>query len=85
MQSKWFATSADDAAKWGETLYSNSNFEIVEIGVPQESLVQMYYVNNPDSIGAAYNVESGFINPQGWAEGSGCGLFSPFRSSYRWS
>lgn len=62
MESKWFATNVNDAAKWGKLFYPNGNYKMVEIQVPTSALNGMYFVEKLDNIGAAYNAERDFIN-----------------------
>jgi hypothetical protein len=62
MEEKWFATSHNDATKWGSKFYSNKNYKIIEIEVPTDSLDQMYHVEKLDGIGPAYCGGIDFLN-----------------------
>lgn len=54
MEEKWFATSADDAAKWANSFYPDGNYRMIEVHVDTNSLSQMYFSPKLDNIGPAY-------------------------------
>ena len=62
MEEKWFATSPEDAAKWGSKFYPDGNYKMIELTVPTNSLGQMYHIEKLDGIGPAYCGGIDFIN-----------------------
>ena len=62
MESKWFATTAEDATEWGKLFYPDGNYKMVEVQVPTSSLDDMFYMEKLDGIGPAYNAEPSVIN-----------------------
>ncbi len=62
MDTKWFATNAEDAAKWAKSFYKDGNYKMVEVTVPTSSLDDMYFAEKLDNIGPAYNAERDLIN-----------------------
>jgi len=53
LEGKWFAETADDAAKWGEALQGPGNYWIIELEVPAEMAEQLFRVDKLDNIGPA--------------------------------
>jgi RHS repeat-associated protein len=55
---KWFATTAANAAKWGEAMYRGEAFRIVEARVPRNVFEQMMHMTGRfDGIGPAVYAE----------------------------
>ncbi len=54
MEDKWFATTKDNAIRWGNTFYPDGNYAILEVEVDTNSLSNMYYRDFLDNIGPAY-------------------------------
>ncbi len=54
MYDKWFATSKENAEKWGSIFYPDGNYRMVQIEVSNSSLSQMHYNQHLDNIGPAY-------------------------------
>ena len=54
MEDKWFATTQENATKWGDIFYPDGNYRILEVEVDTNSLYKMYYVDYLDNIGSAY-------------------------------
>ena len=54
MEDKWFATTQENATKWGNIFYPDGNYRILEVEVDTNSLNKMYYVDYLDNIGPAY-------------------------------
>lgn len=54
MEEKWFATTPQDAKKWGDLFYPDNNYVIMEMKLPSNGLEQMYYSPHLDGIGPAY-------------------------------
>ncbi len=58
MEGKWFATTIQDAARWGKNLWKMSEqkrpYSIIEVRVRRSVLGQFYYKTRHDAIGPAY-------------------------------
>lgn len=54
MESKWFATTIENATKWANFFYPNGNYHMLEVEVETSCLEEMYYVEKLDNIGPAY-------------------------------
>lgn len=54
MESKWFATTKEDAIKWGNIFYKDTSYKILEVTVKSEELQKVYYLEKLDNIGPAY-------------------------------
>ena len=58
MEGKWFATTAEHAARWGKLLWKVSTekqpYSIVEVSVSRSILKRMFYHERLDMIGPAY-------------------------------
>ena len=59
MSGKWFATTLEDAERWGRVLYGmlgsrGEPFKIISIQLPAALIDQMYYDPMLDGIGPAY-------------------------------
>ncbi len=54
MEDKWFATTQENATKWGDIFYPDGNYRIIEVEVDTNSLNKMYHVDYLDNIGPAY-------------------------------
>jgi hypothetical protein len=53
LEGKWFAESADDAAKWGDALQGPGNYRIIEVEFSAEVAEQLFRVQRLDNIGPA--------------------------------
>jgi hypothetical protein len=53
LEGKWFAESADDAAKWGEALLGSGNYRVIEVELPAEMAEQFFRMQRLDNIGPA--------------------------------
>lgn len=63
METKWLATSFNDAQKWLNSMDFGSSPKIVEITVPKSALDNFYYPgNNLDNIGPAFNSNIDYLN-----------------------
>jgi len=62
MEKKWFATSFEDANKWGRIFYPERICKIIEIIVLQESLKYMFFLKFLDNIGPAYSADVELLN-----------------------
>ena len=62
MELKWFATSYDDAKKWGSIFYKNGDYIILEIIMLEKSLKYMFYAKSLDNIGPAYSADVELLN-----------------------
>lgn len=64
MDTKWFATSIENANTWGKKMDFGGQYRIIEITVPESAIHDMYYGGpNLDGIGPAYNAAPELINP----------------------
>ena len=50
MSQKWFATSIQNARKWGSLFYPDEIYEVIEITIPCKALNYMFYVEMLDNI-----------------------------------
>lgn len=63
METKWMATSMDDAQSSANSMEFGSNPKIVEITVPESALDNFYYPGpNLDNIGPAFSSEIDNLN-----------------------
>lgn len=53
MEGKWFAESADDAVKWGDTMNGPGNSTVVRTEVPTGQAERFFRVERLDGIGPA--------------------------------
>ncbi|MEC0333153.1 hypothetical protein P4H42_26640 [Paenibacillus macerans] len=60
MEGKWFATSLNDAKKWGAAMVGNNR--IVSVTVPQKMLNRAFYSSKLDNIGPAYYFDLDVLN-----------------------
>lgn len=63
MENKWTATNIEDATAWGNSLYQNGEFRIIEITLPK-SLLDGFYSGGMklDGIGPGYYVPVDTLN-----------------------
>jgi len=62
MEIKWFATNYEHAIMWGESLYPNGIYRILEMTILNTSLQFMFYVKYLDNIGPAYAADVDLLN-----------------------
>jgi RHS repeat-associated protein len=53
-EGKYFATTYDHAAMWGQKMMGEGNFRVVQTQVPNEAVQNFYYFSFLDRIGPAY-------------------------------
>lgn len=58
MEGKWFADQADDAREWGQRLYRDEPFRVVETHVPREVATRFRYAPEHEKIGPARYVDA---------------------------
>ena len=62
MEMKWFATSIKQVRKWGDLIYSDNDYQIIEATLLRDSLPYMFFVNFLDNIGPAYAADIMLLN-----------------------
>jgi hypothetical protein len=57
LMGKWFAESAADASRWGQALYPQGGFQVVQLDIPLDIADQMFCLKILDQIGPARYAE----------------------------
>lgn len=57
LSGKWFAESADDAARWGDLLQGPKNYRIITIEIPSKDADRFFRIDALDKIGPARYAE----------------------------
>lgn len=65
LSGKWFAESADDAAKWGELMEGPGNYVVIQVQVPKGVADDMLRLERLDGIGPARYGELNQVNVPG--------------------
>lgn len=65
LSGKWFAESADDAAKWGELMEGPGQYEVIRVRVPKGAADSMLRLERLDGIGPARYGELNQVNVPG--------------------
>gem|GEM_PF-1918587 len=59
MEGKWFASSAEDEASWGDSFYPDGNYQIFSAEFPSSTIDGAFTNPHLDNIGPAWYIEGG--------------------------
>ena len=66
MEGKWFATTYEDAVKWGSKMgHEGGDFKVIQVDLPSETQVHVHEGGRLDGIGPAVYVENAELNRVG--------------------